>query len=141
MRYLALIAALTLCLLAAGCATGGPGSARTSTATAPPIDVNITKITPYASDNQYMQPDAGYRYVKVDFSIRNNGATGFDYSPVRVALRDPAGYSYSLDKVSFTVPGSFRQQVIPPGQQAAGVLVFPVPTSLARDAVLTLRVW
>lgn len=119
MRYFILAAVLVLALLAAGC---------TTTAGLPPsMSVTLNDIRPYSTTNPYLQPDAGYRFLAVDFSVENTGLTTYEFNPLDATLRDGDMISYRYATVSSTVPGFFGMTEIPPGETRRGKLVFAVP--------------
>jgi len=139
MRYLLLLAALALALLAAGCATGPAGSARAVAPASGGLTITMNSIAEHSTGNPYMTPRAGYQFVVVDFGITNNGASSYHFTPLAARLIDPAGYQYAYSPWFAAVNGYFGVTDIPAGQTARGKLLFEVPPA-AAGTTYTLRV-
>jgi len=156
--------ALAVVLLAAGCcssssdiaasapATQAPSSDTTKAATvaaekttsapkttaAPKLEVSVGSITPYADSSGFMTPKPGYKYVLVDFALKNNGyPNGFNFNPIiNPKLKDADGYSYTYSLISGSVPGYFGGTTIAQGETARGKLVFEVPDKQSTYVLL-----
>lgn len=76
-------------------------------------------------------PDAGKRFVAVQFSIQNTGTTAYDDSPANGAkVVDAQGQQFEADitmSESSAGPGLQASTKLPPGGKALGYLVFQVP--------------
>lgn len=166
LQSLALLLALALIIMAAGCCgsssnTSGSAASGASTpaaaeatkagavatekttaapkTTAPPkLEVSVSSITPYSEPNGIMTPKPGYKFVLVDFALKNNGyPNGYNFNPLMSPkLKDADGYSYSYSFISGSVPGYFDVTTIAQGETARGKLVFEVPNKESTYVLL-----
>lgn len=92
------------------------------------LDIQLNSIEDYVSDNPYTIPRPGYKFILVDFSIKNTGyPNGYSYNPFNIKVADPDGYRYGYSSSSYNVPGYFGMVVIPNGDTVRGKLLFEVP--------------
>ena len=144
MRSLSLVCLLLLLLLTAcGSTSANTGTASTP-ATAPPspttqkhfqvgqavsvgsVDlVTVTAVTT-ASSQPYRTPQAGYRYLLMQVTIKNTGTAEQVLSALNYTFRDTDGTTYSQVYInSNTSPWG----KVEPGQQLRGQLAYEVPTT------------
>lgn len=86
--------------------------------------------------NQFMKPDAGNEFVKVQVSIENNSKNEAMYNTFDWKLQDSKGVIKDVDSVAYGVEGALSSGELAPGGKVAGFLVFEVASG---DAGLTLR--
>ena len=86
--------------------------------------------------NQFMKPDAGNEFVKVQVSIENNSKSEAMYNTFDWKLQDSKGVIKDVDSVAYGVEGALSSGELAPGGKVAGFLVFEVASG---DAGLTLR--
>lgn len=134
-----------------GAPTGGQKAAAASSAPAKPkagvgsaidlkgvnsgddLEVTVVKIAdPDSSTDGFSSPDAGKRYVSVQFQLVNKGTGTYSDDPqIDVAVKDAAGQSFDPEiMVSATKAGEQMSSSInlAPGDKALGFLTFQVPT-------------
>lgn len=88
------------------------------------------------SGNQFIVPDSGQEYVKVQVSIKNNSSSTISYNSFDWKLKNSNGVIKDVDGAVFTVDGALNSGELASGGNVAGFLVFQAP---AGDAGLTLQ--
>ena len=86
--------------------------------------------------NQFIKPDAGNEFVKVQVSIENNAKNEAMYNTFDWKLQDSKGVIKDVDSVGYGVEGALSSGELAPDGKVAGFLVFEVTNG---DAGLTLR--
>lgn len=88
------------------------------------------------SGNQYITPQSGNEFVKLQVTIENNSTSEAMYNSFDWKLQDSKGVIKDVASVIFTVDGALNSGQLAAGGKVAGFLVFEVP---AGDTGLTLR--
>lgn len=99
----------------------------------------VTVATPernWNSGNEYITPQDGNEFVKVQVTIENNSSTDAMYNTFDWKLQDSKGVIKDVASVAYMVDGALNSGELAPGGKVAGFLVFEVPTG---DTGLTLR--
>ena len=104
------------------------------------IQVTLVKIAdPDQATDGFSTPDAGDRYVSVEFQILDNGTTPYQDDPaVDAAVKDAAGQAFQSTIVTSTAAGPQMDSStnLAPGDKALGWITFEVPTA---DKVSTVQ--
>ncbi|MEU4210926.1 DUF4352 domain-containing protein [Streptomyces sp. NPDC026206] len=92
---------------------------------------------PAKSDNKYMQPSAGKRWVAAQFEIVNTGRTVYDDSPANgVKVVDDQGQAFTHSMGSTTAGPNMPASVkLKAGEKALGYVVVSVPENTKPKAV------
>jgi len=99
--------------------------------------VTVTSVERnWNSGNEYITPESGNEFVKVQVSIENNSSSEASYNTFDWKLQDSKGVIKDVASVAFSVDGALSSGDLAPGGKVAGFLVFEVPTG---DTALTLR--
>ncbi|GAA1895428.1 hypothetical protein GCM10009837_16750 [Streptomyces durmitorensis] len=97
------------------------------------LDVTVVKVVdPARTANEFLVPDAGNRYVAVQFRLKNTGDDPYKDSPSNgAALVDADGQHFDAALIAETTAGpSFPGALsISPGDTALGFITFELPTS------------
>lgn len=88
------------------------------------------------SGNEYITPQSGNEFLKVQVTIENNSNNQASYNTFDWKLQDSKGVIKDVASVAFTVDGALNSGQLAPKGKVAGFLVFEVP---AGDTGLTLR--
>lgn len=86
--------------------------------------------------NQFMKPESGNEFVKVQVTIENNSNNEAPYNTFDWKLQDSKGVIKDVASVAYGVDGALNSGELAPGGKVSGFLVFEVP---AGDAGLSLR--
>lgn len=86
--------------------------------------------------NQFMKPDAGNEFVKVQVAIENSSANEVMYNTFDWKLQNSKGVIKDVATIAYGIEGALSSGELAPGGKVAGFLVFEVP---AGDTGLTLR--
>jgi hypothetical protein len=95
------------------------------------LTVTLVKFAdPATVTDQFMQADAGKRYVAVQIRITNTASTVYSDSPTNGAeIIDAKGQQYDLTFVDTSLGQNFAGSVkLQPGATALGVMEFEMPT-------------
>ncbi len=94
--------------------------------------VAVKVVDPARATDEFSTPDAGKRYVGVQFRITDTGAAAYSDSPSNGATAiDASGQQYSAEMAD---PKTSAGEAFPaatsiaPGDSALGVVVFQIPT-------------
>lgn len=87
------------------------------------LTVNGTK--PYTSDNPFMAPDSGNKYVAVDISLKNDSSEPFSYNALDFKLQDDKDYQYSHG--AFDISPYLSYGALQPGQTTRGFIGYEIP--------------
>ena len=61
----------------------------------------LTVVDNYTSDNQFMSPKEGYKYLAVEILVDNSkGTKAFSAPAMFIKLKDNQGQQYSIDMIS-----------------------------------------
>ncbi len=100
-------------------------------------EVTVTGVERnWSSGNQYITPDSGKEYVKIEVTIKNNSKNQISYNTFDWKMKDSTGDIQSPDSVVFTVDGALSSGELADGGTKSGFLVFEVPSG---DAGLVLQ--
>ena len=94
------------------------------------LDVTVVKVAdPAKSSDEFMTPEAGKRYVGVQFRLVNTGSAAYDDSPSNGAqVADSGGQRFESTFADITAGPSMASAVkLQPGGKALGWIVFEVP--------------
>lgn len=86
--------------------------------------------------NQFMKPESGNEFVKVQVTIENNSNTEAPYNSFDWKLQDSKGVIKDVASVAYGIDGALNSGDLAPGGKVEGFLVFEVPEG---DTGLTLR--
>ncbi len=87
--------------------------------------VTVNSVAPYTSNNQFMQPKNGNKFVTVDISLTNTSKDAFDYNVLDFRLQDNQSYSYTnaaTDHEPYLTTGALQ-----PGQTTRGFIDYEIP--------------
>lgn len=90
----------------------------------------------WSTGNQYMTPNSGNEFVKVQVTIENNSSSQASYNTFDWKMQDSKGVIKDVASVAYSVDGALNSGQLAPKGKIAGFLVFEVPTG---DTGLTLR--
>lgn len=88
------------------------------------------------SGNQFIVPDSGNEFLKVQVTITNKSKTVADYNVFDWKLQDSNGVIRDVDSAAFSVDGALNSGQLAPGGTISGFLVFQVK---AGSTSLTLK--
>lgn len=88
------------------------------------------------SGNEYITPNSGNEFIKVQVAIENNSNNEASYNTFDWKMQDSKGVIKDVASVAFTVDGALSSGQLAPKGKVAGFLVFEVPNG---DTGLTLR--
>lgn len=88
------------------------------------------------SGNQFIAPQSGNEFVKVQVTLTNNSDSEAMYNTFDWKLQDSKGVIKDVATAAFGVDGALDSGSLAPGGTVSGFLVFEVP---AGDKELTLR--
>ncbi|CAL9366181.1 DUF4352 domain-containing protein [Streptomyces sp. enrichment culture] len=94
------------------------------------LDVTVVKVAdPAKSADQFMEPDAGKRWVGVQFKLVNTGEAAYSDSPSNGAqVADSEGQQFDTTFGDITAGPTMASSVkLKPGAQGLGWVVFEVP--------------
>lgn len=90
----------------------------------------------WSSGNEYIKPDSGKEYLKVQVQIVNKSDQEASYNTFDWKMQDSNGAVQDVDGTAFTVDGALKSGQLTKGGKVSGFLVFQVPQG---DSGLTLR--
>ncbi|MCY0933870.1 DUF4352 domain-containing protein [Streptomyces sp. H34-S4] len=96
------------------------------------LAVTVVKVVdPARADNEFSTPDAGKRFVAVQFRLKNTGRVIYSDSPANGArLVDTQGQQFGTAYEDTTAgPGFPGSVIIAPGDTGLGFITFEVPNS------------
>lgn len=88
------------------------------------------------SGNQFITPQTGNEFLKVQVTIENNSSSEAMYNTFDWKLQDSKGVIKDVATVAYGVDGALNSGQLAPKGKVAGFLVFEVP---AGDTGMTLR--
>lgn len=100
-------------------------------------EVTVTSVERnWNSGNQFITPDSGKEYVKVQVTIKNSSKNQVSYNTFDWNMQDSQGDIQSVAGAAFTVDGALNSGELAAGGTKSGFLVFEVPSG---DTGLTLQ--
>ncbi|MFC8247620.1 DUF4352 domain-containing protein [Streptomyces chartreusis] len=96
------------------------------------VAVTLVKVVdPAPPENEFSSPEAGNRFVAVQFRLKNNGPEVFDDAPDNDAkIRDTQGQQFTPTVQDTAAgPGFGGSVTLTPGDTALGFVTFEVPTN------------
>lgn len=106
------------------------------------IEFDGKKVTVSASErnwnsgNQFITPNSGNEFVKVQVTIENNSDSEASYNTFDWKIQDSNGVIKDVAGVAFSVDGALSSGTLAKGGKVSGFLVFEVPSG---DENLTLQ--
>ncbi|MEH0417825.1 DUF4352 domain-containing protein [Streptomyces sp. B21-083] len=94
------------------------------------LDVTVVKVAdPAKSSDEFTAPDAGNRWIGVQFQLLNTGTAAYNDSPGNgVKIADSQGQQFTSVFADITAGPSMGSSVtLKPGAKALGWIVFEVP--------------
>lgn len=92
------------------------------------LSITVNSLQDYTSDNQYLQPDSGNKYIALEITIENINAASQGYAnPFNFSLQDADGYIYDYSW-SGKEP-MLTSDEIQRGRKQKGFLTFEVPAA------------
>lgn len=92
------------------------------------LSITVHSVQDYTSDNQFLQPDSGNKYLAVEITIENINAASQGYAnPFYFSLQDSDGYVYDYSW-SGKEP-MLTSDEIQRGRKQKGFLTFEVPAT------------
>ena len=88
------------------------------------------------SGNQFVTPDSGSEFVKVQVTIKNTSDDQISYNTFDWKMKNSAGVIKDVDSTAFMVDGGLNSGELAAGGEVSGFLVFQVPTG---DSGLVLQ--
>lgn len=88
------------------------------------------------SGNQFIKPESGKEFVKVQVTIENKSDSEASYNTFDWKLQDSQGVIKDVDSSAFVADGALNSGNLAPNGKVSGFLVFQVP---AGDSGLVLR--
>ncbi|MGW4895501.1 DUF4352 domain-containing protein [Kitasatospora sp. NPDC004240] len=101
-------------------------------------DVTVVKVVdPAESANEYLQPEAGKRYVSVQFQIKVTGSATYNEAPWSGAkVVDSQGQSFGPSLADTKAGPAFQTPTtIAPGETGKGFITFEVPKDVKLDKI------
>jgi len=87
----------------------------------------------YISDNQFMKPDEGKKYIAFEVVVDNSkGSKSITVPSMMIKLKDKEGYEYSLDMISTMIKPTF-EGTTDAGDLTRGWIGFEVSKSTKID--------
>ncbi|MFZ3074378.1 MAG: DUF4352 domain-containing protein [Minisyncoccales bacterium] len=102
--------------------------------------LTINSIATCVSDNEYLQPKEGYKYIAVDILQENNGSEPRDYNAYTFTLQDNESYSYQMTFSDCKSP-NFGSGVLQPTMKTRGFITFEIPTKNQPDKLIFTPYW
>lgn len=90
----------------------------------------------WTSGNQFIAPDEGNEFVKIQVTIKNDSNSEAMYNTFDWNLQDSKGVIKDVASIAYGVDGALASGELAPGGEVTGFLVFEAP---AGDTGLTLR--
>lgn len=91
-------------------------------------EVTVTGVERnWNSNNQFIKPDSGKEFVKVQVTIKNNSGSNISYNTFDWKLKDSTGDIQTVDGAAFTIEGALNSGELAEGGTKSGFLVFQVP--------------
>jgi hypothetical protein len=85
----------------------------------------VNGVAPYTSNNQFLTPKAGNKFVSVDVTLANSSKDAFNYNVLNFRLQDDKDYTYSnavSDQEPYLTTGAVQ-----PGEKVRGFITYEIP--------------
>ena len=105
------------------------------------IDFDSKKVTVtsaernWQSGNQFITPESGNEFVKVQVTIENNSNSQVSYNTFDWKMQDSQGVIKDIDSSTFTIDGGLNSGDLAKGGKVSGFMIFQVP---ANDSGLVI---
>lgn len=96
------------------------------------ISVNEVKL--YTSNNQFLAPKQGNKFVAVDVTLKNNSAEAYSYNVLEFSLQDNKDYSYT--NAATDIEPYLTVGAIQPGQTTRGFIAYEIPAENEPDKLI-----
>ncbi|MGJ7905152.1 DUF4352 domain-containing protein [Actinopolyspora sp. H202] len=84
--------------------------------------ISISKPSPYTESNQFLQPDAGKRYVQFDVHVVNNGDAEYNVASVNIT----AQHAGKVAQQNYAAGDQLPNTQLPPGGDVTYTMVFTI---------------
>lgn len=88
--------------------------------------LTVNSVESCISDNEFIQPKSGNKFIVADISQENAGSSNRDYNLWYFKLQDDKDYSYQTALTSCKEP-SFGFGTLQPGMKTRGYVAFEIP--------------
>ena len=85
----------------------------------------VLQTVDYLEQYEALQPPAGFQYIAVEVSLKNEGKNDLSYNPLDFKLQDDSGYSYDISWLAKQQP-SFDTGTLYPGDTIRGFITYSV---------------
>nr|WP_281167516.1 DUF4352 domain-containing protein [Actinopolyspora mortivallis] len=82
----------------------------------------MSEPTPYTSDNQFLQPQEGKRYVQFDVHVVNNGDDEYNVGSVTIT----AQHAGKVAQQNYSAGDQLPNTQLPPGDEVSYTMVFEI---------------
>jgi hypothetical protein len=90
--------------------------------------VTVTSVTRnWNSGNEYIVPESGYEFVKVQVAIENDSSNQISYNTYDWEIQDSKGVIKDVAFVTYSVDGTLESGELAPNGKVAGFIIFEVP--------------
>jgi len=86
----------------------------------------VNGVKAYTSQNQFLAPKSGNKFVAVDVTLRNDSEEAYNYNVLEFSLQDNQDYSYS--NATTDIKPCLTVGAIQPGQTTRGFIAFEIPS-------------
>lgn len=91
-------------------------------------EVTVTGVERnWNTGNQFITPEAGKEFVKVQVTIKNNSNNDITYSTIDWKMKDSGNVLYDFASATFMIDGSLGSDTLVAGDTISGFLAFEVP--------------
>lgn len=99
--------------------------------------VTITSVVRnWNSGNEYILPQSGYEFVKVQVAIENDSSNQISYNTFDWKIKDSKGVIKDVAFVTYSVDGTLESGELAPNGKVSGFIIFEVPSG---DTELVLQ--
>ncbi|SDK16406.1 protein of unknown function [Actinopolyspora mzabensis] len=84
--------------------------------------ISVSKPSPYTESNQFLQPDAGKRYVQFDVHVVNNGDAEYNVASVNIT----AQHAGKVAQQNYAAGDQLPNTQLPPGGDVTYTMVFTI---------------
>ena len=91
-------------------------------------EVTVTGVERnWSTGNQFVTPESGKEFVKVQVTIKNNSNNDISYSSIDWKAKDSNNVQYDIASATFMIDGSLGSDTLSAGDTISGFLAFEVP--------------
>lgn len=91
-------------------------------------EVTVTEVARnWSTNNQFVVPDSGKEFVKVQVTIKNNSKSDILYNSFDWKVKDSQNVLYDIASATFMIDGSLGSDTLAAGDTVSGFLAFEVP--------------